>query len=286
MGYPPIPVSQTTLLRYTVHLARRLAANSIKKYLNIVRIMHLEYGLTDPLRDNWVLTSLLKGICRSKGLSVHRKLPITPSLLLAIRNRLNFNNIVDSVFWAISLVAFFGFLRKSNLLPPSSITFNPAKHLCREDLSLFSGGLILHIRWSKTLQFAERLHQAPLPHLPNHPLCPVWAVVNAFSHTRGAPAAGPAFVLPVKGAWTPFPPTKFISLLRSHLQALGLQARDYSGHSFRRGAASWALKTGLPGEIIKILGDWKSDAYQNYLSLSHDVKFRSINVFGLSLPST
>ena len=48
--YQPLPVSTITLCRYAAHLAERLAYNSIKQYLNIVRIMHLEAGLTNPLK--------------------------------------------------------------------------------------------------------------------------------------------------------------------------------------------------------------------------------------------
>ena len=150
----------------------------------------------------------------------------------------------------------------------------------------FSGGIQIRIRWSKTIQFAERLLQVPLPYLPRHPLCPVTAILQAFALTRGASPRGPAFVIPFKGEWIPFPPGRFIATLRTHLGALGLNPRDFSGHSFRRGAATWALKLGLPGEIIKILGDWKSDAYLNYLSLDHSTKFQSIHQFAVPLPYT
>ena len=285
MGYPPVPVSQTTLGRYAAFLARRLSPNSIKKYLNIIRILHLELGFPDPLKENWLLNTVLKGVSRLKGLQVRRKLPISPAILLGIRLRLDFTSLHDSVFWAICLVAFFAFFRKSNLLPPSAHKFDPKKHLCRGDLSLFTGGVLISIRWSKTIQFAERLLQVPLPLLPRHPLCPVKAIVRAFSLTRGAPLMGPAFVLPTAKGWTSYPPARFIRTLRSHIHGMGLKEMDYSGHSFRRGAASWALQQGLPGEIIKILGDWKSDTYMNYLSLDHCTKFRSISEFAKGLPT-
>ena len=41
----------------------------------------------------------------------------------------------------------------------------------------------------------------------------------------------------------------------SALHALGLPARDYACHSFRRGDASFAFQTGLPVGLIKILRD-------------------------------
>ena len=85
MGYQPIPVSTHNLCRYTVFLAKRLQVSSIKKYLNIVRILHLEHGFPNPLAENWFVNSLIQGISREKGLTVNRKLPITPNMLLKIR---------------------------------------------------------------------------------------------------------------------------------------------------------------------------------------------------------
>ena len=63
-------------------------------------------GFDNPLKENWFLNSILKGIGTVKGLSVKRKLPITPQILLNIKQKLNLNNPKDAVFWAACLVAF------------------------------------------------------------------------------------------------------------------------------------------------------------------------------------
>ena len=39
MNYCPVPITQTTLLRYTVYLAMRLAPQSIPAYLNVIRLI-------------------------------------------------------------------------------------------------------------------------------------------------------------------------------------------------------------------------------------------------------
>ena len=39
----------------------------------------------------------------------------------------------------------------------------------------------------------------------------------------------------------------------------------YSGHSFRRGAATQAHLQGLSEDDIRTLGRWKSDAYRLYI---------------------
>ena len=38
--------------------------------------------------------------------------------------------------------------------------------------------------------------------------------------------------------------------------------KQFAGHSFRRGGASFALQAGLPTDVIMLFGDWHSDAYR------------------------
>ena len=266
-------------------MARRLSATSIPKYLNIIRIVSLECGFKNPLQDNWRLKTLLTGIKRIKGTSVVQKLPITPDILLSIRARLDLAQTTDTVFWAICLVLFFGLLRKGNAMASSLDGFDESRHLRRCDFQAHSWGLEVCIRWSKTIQFKERTLSIPLPIIPKHQLCPAAAVVRAFSVTKGASPTGPAFVVPINKKYVPFTYPSFLSKLRLILKNVGLPVTEYAGHSFRRGGASWALEAGLPGEIIQMLGDWRSDAYRQYLVVPLLSKVRCLHQFSRNLPS-
>ena len=82
---PPVPANEKTIAMYAAYLARRLRPASVRQYLNIVRAMHLEAGLSNPLKDSWFTSSTLKGIDRVKGTAVNRKNPITPDILLRIK---------------------------------------------------------------------------------------------------------------------------------------------------------------------------------------------------------
>ena len=165
------------LQRYVAYLARKLKFSSLKQYLNIICLMHMEQGLPNPLEENHRLQLLLRGVRRVKGDSTTRKLPITPLLLLKIRLVLDLQDPNSTVFWAACLTTFFGMLRRSNVLPTPP--FSDTKHLSREDVLAYSWGLALKIRWSKTIQFRERELLVPLPHLPGHPLDP--------THKKGLP---------------------------------------------------------------------------------------------------
>ena len=65
--------------------------------------------------------------------------------------------------------------------------------------------------------------------------------------------------------------------------SLGLPDKDYAGQSFRRGGASYAFQAGIPIELIKILGDWKSDAVLLCLTVPLSIRLQSINEITKSL---
>ena len=58
-----------------------------------------------------------------------------------------------------------------------------------------------------------------------------------------------------------------VSHVRQALHVLGLESSHYAGHSFRIGAATMAAERGIPDSTIKVLGRWKSDAFQTYIRL-------------------
>ena len=39
-----------------------------------------------------------------------------------------------------------------------------------------------------------------------------------------------------------------------------------------RGGASWAFSSEIPVELIQLYGDWKGDAYKNYLRFNFEDK--------------
>lgn len=285
LGYMPVPITSINLFRYVAYLARSLKPSSISKYLNIIRLMHLEVGLDNPLMDNWGLDTILKGVKRQKGGEVIRKHPITPSILLSIKSILDFAVPFDVVFWAACLVGFFGLLRKSNLFPPSATGHNKDKHISRQSFIFRPWGIELLISWSKNNQYRERTQAIPLVMLPAHNLCPVTAVKAAFNCVVQSPLDGPAFVVPGKQGPKPLLYGQFVTKLKKCIKIIGLEPQAYSSHSLRRGGATWAARIGLPPDMIQMMGDWHSDAYLLYMSLPMCSKIGNMVRFCKSLPN-
>ena len=78
---PYLPVDQQTLKCYVTFLSRSLNPSSLGGYLNVIRILHLNSGLPNPLESNWEIQMIRRGITRRLGRPVKQKLPITIELL-------------------------------------------------------------------------------------------------------------------------------------------------------------------------------------------------------------
>lgn len=261
----PVPISQFDLSRYVAFLSFRLKFSSIQNYLSVVRLLHLEAGFDNPLSTHY-MGSIQKGTRRLLGDASSSKLPITPHILKGIHSLLSFSDPLHVPFWAACLVAFFSFFRKSNLLPPSTNSFDPSKQLSRSHLHFHADGLTIQVTWSKTIQYQERTLSIPLPYIKNSPFCPSTALWLAFK--QGDPSNMSPFQYMEGYHLTFLTYPKFLVFLKQCLHRLGFDTSRYSGHSFRRGGASFALESGVPADLVQTQGDWRSDAYKLYIDPS------------------
>ena len=60
----------------------------------------------------------------------------------------------------------------------------------------------------------------------------------------------------------------FVREVKKLLARIGLNPALYSGHSFRRGGATYAFNVGGSPDLVQYLGDWASDAYRRYEQFS------------------
>ena len=235
---------------HPTYLARTLKFNSIKQYMNIVRLLHLEWGLPNPLKENFCVNNTLKGIKRHLGDSVTRKQPITPDVLKLILTQLDVSVSLDAAVWAACLISFYGLLRKSNVMVNSESAFEADKHLRRKDIFIYPWGIALLIRWTKTNQFQSKDNLTPLPRLRNNLLCPVQAIVNCMQLSLGASPVGPALTYRTNHRLKPLTYDRFVARVRQCLSACSLPASQFASHSFRRGGASNCYAIGLSSDSI------------------------------------
>ena len=216
------------------------------------------------------------------GRGKRQKHLITPETLRHMRHCLGISLPTHAAIWCLFTVAFFSFLRKSNLVPPSERDFDPLRHLTRGDLHFTDNSTVLCVKWSKTLQFKEGLLLVPVPSIPGSDLCPVAAIKHYFSLVPVITDMS-FFCAPKSSAVKPLTFTAVHRSIKATIAAIGLDPNNYSAHSFRHGGASFAFQAEVPGRLIQAQGDWCSDAYKLYIALPFRTLFCVADIMAAKL---
>ena len=283
-GIQSFPASTDVLCLYAQFLSRSFKSiSAIRTYVAGVRTLHLFLNVMLPTSQQFFLNLTLKGISKRLKHVPLQKLPITPDILSHMLLHLDLSVELHLVFWTCCLFAFFLCARKSNLLPHSRNKLSQNSYLLRSDVLRTTDSLVVCIKWSKTNQTNEEYLTIPLFKIKNSILCPVSAF-NRMCHTVKARSNNPLFMFHNdSGVLVPLSFNIFDKLLSSVLRVAGYNPYLYSGHSFRRGGATWAFANGFPSDAIKLLGDWKSDSFLLYIHLSFDTRVTLAKKFAKSI---
>lgn len=263
------PVDTADLMIYMQYLSNKMKApQTVSNYVNGLRVLH---ALCDHKTDVFYsleVKLLSRAIKRSKLHKVKQAAPITVEILLRMSVVVDFKLADEQVIWAAVLLMFFAMLRSSNLVPKSQDSFDSDKQLCKNDIILSPDVMVVIIRWSKVIQFAQREYHIPILPIADSRLCPVYAVSRLLQLNRASKSKS-LFVFPSKKSkFVQLTYGRVLSQLKRWIKAIGLDESQYSLHSLRRGSATLAFRCHIPGELIKTLGDWSSDAYLRYLDIS------------------
>ena len=131
---------------------------------------------------------MLRGI----KLSVHK--PPTPKPLFSLQQLREISRLCQyfpspAAFRAAYLVAFFGFFRISNIAPPFRSSFDPTRHLLRNEVLFAHPGCHLPVKWAKNIQAPKRALWCKLPSLSDPLLCPVTAIQELLRSVPALPSA-------------------------------------------------------------------------------------------------
>ena len=255
-----------TLCLYAEFLARSFKSfKSLFNYLCAVNTLHKILDIPCSAYDSFKFQMMKKALGNTMLHITRQKDPITPRLLLDLCQVSQPLAPMGRLFKCLFTLAFFSFLRCSNLLPPSARTFDPTRHLCRGDVIVQPDCLVVIIKWSKTHQKRDKLHTIALTAMPGSPACPVQAFKD---YTAASPAAPntPLFSYRQHGHQVALSAARARKVLHFLLGLLGHTASDYSMHSFRRGGCTTAAHFMTDPLRIKQHGLWASNAYERYVT--------------------
>lgn len=240
----------------------------IKNLFSAIKMMHNALDQTFP-EDDYQVDSTLKAIKRQLAGTPYQTLPITPEILEKLYIFVDIEDPEQLANWCSYLTGFRCLLRKSNLVPDSLAKFSPESGLSRSKIGLPPGKdvALVYLNWSKTNQFNNREIVIPMVSDPIRALDPVFHLKKLFT-TFQLPDHMPAFSYIKRGRVMCVTYAKFTKDLRNLLDMAGFRAKSYSGHSFRRGGATYLYRLGADPLLIQASGDWASDCYQRYVFLS------------------
>ena len=262
----PLPADPVTIYAFAQFLSRTMTPSSVRNYLSGVKTLHILHGFSYNFWEDPLLQLELKGIARLDPHVPVRAEPITPNILLTFRRHMDDKSSLHSCVWACALFCFYMMARLGSILPSSRST-PPQTFLTRDRVNFATRGLVVTLLHTKTIQFGRRRLHIPLLKLDSD-LCPVRAYFSTLAFSSSV-VHGPAFVFRKNNKFHWLTTSKFIDSFRSVLRKAEVEnASAFSGHSFRRGGATWAFQSGVPGELIQVCGDWASDSYKRYLEFS------------------
>ena len=280
-GLEYFPCDNNQLCRFGQHLSKRFQSpDAVANYISGIRTCLALLGLEIPSPQDRQMQMFIQGLKRAMPHAVKQAAPITPDLLLRMSKVVNYTDQVELVAWVATLLGFYMFLRKSNLVPDTMDDFNPEYQFCRADMSLLGldKAMMFEIRWSKTIQFKEKILRLPVLPANNKAICAVFWAHYLLAKIPGE-TTDPVFMIKSKGEKLALSANQLIYRIRKWLILVGQDPTAYSLHSLRRGGATFGYQSNMEGEMIKLLGDWASDCYKRYVDISMEKRYDSMKAF-------
>jgi site-specific recombinase XerD len=235
-GQSSLPASADTVALYVADLAASLKPATITRRISAISQAHQIAGMESPTRAAKVRL-VLAGIRRTLGTAQEAKTPVLvddqrmiarlPEGLLGVRDR------------ALLLIGFAGGFRRSELTA-----------LDRDAVEITRDGLVVTIRRSKTDQEGEG-RKIGVPYGSNPATCPVRSF-QSWLESSGI-TEGPLF-RPInrhgKMAAKRLSGAAVADIVKKYVEAVGLDASHFAGHSLRSGLATSAAAAGASERSI------------------------------------
>ena len=245
-------------------MGRTVSYGHLKHLLHSVDYVHKALNLSCPV-ESFQVDTTLQGLKRRLAKVPFQVLPISPDILRRMYKFLDMSKTSDLALWCSYLTAFYGLLRKASTVPDPSVPERPS-HLLRRHLQIDSRNnmVYIYVGFSKTNNFCTRDVVIPVPGNKDPALDLVRHLKVLYEKVDSQPD-DPAFSFN-KNSFISY--TYFTARLKDLLQKAGFDAALFSGHSFRRGGATFLHNSGGTTLMVQACGDWGSNCFTKYLYLT------------------
>ena len=142
--------------------------------------------------------------------------------------------------------------------------------------------MLVYVNFSKTNQYMQRSHIIPIPRNVDPALDLYSHIKLLFNKVKSSPDS-PALSFSARQFINHRTFTEKLKLL---IKKAGLDPSLYSGHSFRRGGASYLYSIGGTTLMVQVLGEWSSQIFTRYLSLSLEDRLEAQQLIASNINST
>lgn len=264
-GLCTLPASEDALCWFMEMMAVSSGYEHCKNILGGVKYAHCALGL--PFPSSFSLDTTMQGLKRRLARTPFQVLPIDPKVLKLMYREINISKKEDLALWCSFLVAFYCLFRKANTVPKDS-KFDSSKILTRANIGMDSEKkmIFIYCGFSKTNQYRKKDMCIPIPS-NDDPCLDLYRHLTLLMETVQAPPDAPAFTYG-KGKFIGY--SQFTNRLKQVLRKAGLNPDLFSGHSFRRGGASFLFSAGASQLMVQVLGGWSSLVYTRYLFMNEE----------------
>ena len=261
-----LPAAEDILLAWASSYAGRMAGKTVGAKLLAVKKEHERRGLL------WLggerLRRILKGVEELRPPSSFRskRAPVTISMLEDLNKGLNRSSGLDICIRAVCLLSFFCQLRSGEILPPTKNlkNFNSLRHATFANIAestAENGACNLHLPWSKTQK--ARGDDVWIPR-QEAPLDPIHAIHKHFIKNKLRNDHPISAYRDDHGNLLTLTRSKFVRRINEILRSTRKGYPRISGHCFRIGGTTFYLVSGVPPDMVKKFGRWRSQAFLEY----------------------
>ena len=275
------PCNNLQLCRFGQHLKKSFQSpDSVGNYLSGIRTITALMGWEVPDVKEKQMQLFTTGLRHTMQHAIKQAAPITPQILMRISKVVNYKDKIETIAWTATLLGFYMFLRKSNLVPEAMDKFDSVQQFTRADVNLLGleQAMMFEICWTKTIQFKQKILRVPVLPATNKAVCPVFWVHKMLMDNPGE-AREPLFLIKTPAQSLCLSANQLIYRLRKWLKLIGEDDAAFSLHLLRWGGATFAYQANMEGQMIQLLGDWASDCYKRYIDVSMDQRYDSMKAF-------
>ena len=149
---PYFLIDNIQLCRFGQHLSKKFeSAESVGNYLSGMRTIMALIGMNIPDVKDRQMQMFTTGLKKVMDHTIKQAAPITPQILVKISKVVNYRDKIELIAWTATLLGFYMFLRKSNLVPEAMDKFEPLPQFRRMDVNLLGldRAMMCEVRWTK-----------------------------------------------------------------------------------------------------------------------------------------